>query len=553
MRESRDIFLVLFKTVRNVLFPVALLVNNLALAHDGLRIIILVGQSRAEDKEHYKSEPEHHETCIFILEEIDLHDVKCREHSDHQRRNRQAHSDDSEHADLPAVHQLLVTIGDDLFLENLLQAASGHRRHRYGKYGILRSDLLGCLAGSVRFAALALRGKCGRALVSSIFGSALLLLKLIVHGLATGLGKCCGCRTGCCSCCRSCNGLRRFARGIRRCCGCFRCRLRGLCHGLCRICDTGYFFRRVCGAGHLFRCTGNFLRNLFGRCCQVRSTGCLFRALFFIIDIEPAAEHFGNRTVGRLRRRRLHRSVKEAVVRRSVGDLRLAGIRLLDRVFRAVQQAALCKQLSKRLLLTGIFLFGSLVLNNLNRGFSGNLRRTHGNVFSRFLRAEPGSLGFLHINSGLLGHLRISRGFLRRLLSALADLADKVHFLFKGRTVGSHLGNPAIGFVNRLGTVKYLGNRLLNRRFRLSDLLRSLVLLRSLLRRTEKCPVDCLAVRLRFRSAGLLACGLVIRISLAGSFLVRISCPAYFRLIGIVKRQCEEQDRHEISGHLDQF
>ena len=39
----------------------------------------------------------------------------------------------------------------------------------------------------------------------------------------------------------------------------------------------------------------------------------------------------------------------------------------------------------------------------------------------------------------------------------------------------------------------------------------------------------------------------------AGSFLVRISCPAYFRLIGIVKRQCEEQDRHEISGHLDQF
>ena len=474
MRESRDIFLVLFKTVRNVLFPVALLVNNLALAHDGLRIIILVGQSRAEDKEHYKSEAEHHETCIFILEEINLHDVKCREHSDHQRRYRQAHSDDSEHADLPAVHQLLITIGDDLFLENLLQEASGHRRHRYGKYGILCSDLLGCLAGSVRFAALALCGKCGCALVSSIFGSALLLLKLIVHGLATGLGKCCGCRTGCCSCCRSRNSLRRFARAIRRCCGCFRCRLRGLCHGLCRIRDTGYFFSRVCGAGHLFRCTGNFLSNLFGRCSQVRRTGCQVTALFFIIDIEPTAEHFGNRTVGRLLRRCLHRSVKEAVVRRSVCDLRLAGIRLLDRIFRAVQQAALRKQLSQRLLLTGIFLFGSLVLDNLNRGFSGNRRRRHGNISPLFLRCELGFFG--------------------RLVLALADLADKVHFLLKGRTVGSHLGNPAIGFVNRLGTVKYFSNRLLNRRFRLSDLLRSLVLLRSLLRRTEKCPVDSLAV-----------------------------------------------------------
>ena len=49
LRKSRDVLLVLLKTVRNIFFPVALLVNNLAFGHDRLGVVVLVSQPCAED------------------------------------------------------------------------------------------------------------------------------------------------------------------------------------------------------------------------------------------------------------------------------------------------------------------------------------------------------------------------------------------------------------------------------------------------------------------------------------------------------------------------
>ncbi len=470
LREGRDVLLVLLQTVGNVLFPVALLVNHLALVHDGLGVVILVSQSRAEYEEHHEPEPKKHQAGFLVLQHIDLYDVKCREHAYHKRCHGEAHSDDREHTHFSAVHQFLIAIGDDLFLEHLLQAASGNRRNRNRKHRIFRDDLLGSLANTVGASAPALLGKCRCTRVVLLRG---LLLHLVEHRLATVFrGKCCRCSGGSRG---TCGSLRRLLRGFLHRVGNLVNGLRGVGLGfLNRLRDIvlNIVFYIINGS---LRFLDRFSRDFLG-----------FRDGLFRNGLD-------NRFLDRRLRNNRLRYIGRTAVRRCVSVVRADGIRLLDRISRAVQQTALSEKLCERLLLRRCLLLGSLVLDHLN---------------TRLRRDRTGHLFF-----------RV------RCVLALADLTDKIHLLLERRTVLGHLGDLPVGLLRRIELVELerigcgLGSFLDH--FRNGLFIRSAcgILLRIVIRRTDQRPVDRLAVGFLLRCPALLAGSATLRLAVAGSLL----------------------------------
>ena len=361
--------------------------NNLALRHDRLGVVILVGQPRPEDQEHHQTEAEHHQTCLLVLQHIDLHDIEGRKHADHHCSYREAHTDDGEDAHFPSIHKFLIAVGDDLFLKHLLQTASGHRGDGNRKDRLVSGNLLRCLAGAF-LRSLALCGKCGR---SAFIRFRRRLLKLFVYGLATGFcGKCCGCSTCRCSGCRgSSNFLRRIDCRVS-CAG-------GLLRGLdCRI---GCSFRRI----------------------RDRRRNIRFRRLFYngIVRLFPL----------RFRCFQRHCFLHRFHIRSIDGFVSLDGIRLCDRVLRAIQKASLRKELCECLLLCRrIVLRRRRVLYDLHAGLCGKYM-----FLSRLLRSctVPPGIRF-----------RIVPVF------SLTDLADEVHLFLKRRSVRRHLGDAAVCLVN---------------------------------------------------------------------------------------------------------
>ena len=313
--------------------------NNLAFVHDGLRIIIFVGQACSEYKEHYQSESQRHKTGLIVVQDIDLDDVKCRECSDDHCRNRQAHSDDCEDAHLAAIHKFLVAVGNDLFLEHLLQAVAGQRRNRCCEDRLLRCNPLRCFACTVRALAFALSGK---------FGSALL-----------------GSRSrGSDSCCR----FRRFPgdgfRGFRG----FLCRFT---HGAPKV------FRLLRFRSHrLFNVLCGFLDfglSRLGKCFRLRYIQNSLNGARFLSRFQCRCLFCFLCSLLRRCRFSLRCRVEEAVVLGSRCGFRSAGVSLCDRILGTVQKSALGKQLCKGLLLGRRLVLGRCrVLDNLNSGLRGN-------------------------------------------------------------------------------------------------------------------------------------------------------------------------------------
>ena len=144
LREGGDVLLVLLKAVRNVFFPVALLVCYLALIEHGLGVIFFIEQAGACHQESEKAEAEDHDAGLLVLQSLKLNHLEGSQKSESNGSNRNNHSNHGKCTDSSALHQLLVAIRHNLFLKHLLQAAARNRCNRNRQLRLAGRNLLRC-------------------------------------------------------------------------------------------------------------------------------------------------------------------------------------------------------------------------------------------------------------------------------------------------------------------------------------------------------------------------------------------------------------------------
>ena len=347
LREGGDVLLVLLKAVRNVLFPVALLACHLALVENGLGVIFLIEQPRACHQESEQSEAEDHDACLLVLQRFDLDDLEGGQDTDGNRRKGDDHSDDGKCTHATALHQLLVAVRDNLFLQNLLKPVSGNRCHRYGQLRLLRGNLLCCgTDAGCRFALAVLLGK---------FGLRFGLLHRLLRNLRLGLR---------CGASEEVFKLRRglpgnFLRGLT---GEFLCKLGR--RGRCRY-GTGGF---LCLSGKYIACL------LHGLCDLSRRIKC--SRLNRLDSLDSLGDLFGN-LLGLLRLRLpIGRTNRCRIIR-----LRRIVKRFVEKFTLMVSQSSLRKKLCQCLLLRrSLILDRSGILNNLDAVLRGYRSRSCGHL-----------------------------------------------------------------------------------------------------------------------------------------------------------------------------
>ena len=173
--QARDALLILLKTVRKYLFPVALFVNNLALRHNRLHIVFFVSHIVPEYAEQSDTDGNQHDAADGIVLKRD--NVGQKKHAADKHQETDDHPDYREHAHHVPVLELLVAVVDNLFLKRLLQARTAYR-HRHNRLGI------NCLGSCLRLGLLhnlRLRIPVHRRLFLLIAGLGLLVVHLVVQ------------------------------------------------------------------------------------------------------------------------------------------------------------------------------------------------------------------------------------------------------------------------------------------------------------------------------------------------------------------------------------